>query len=63
MVLAGFERDVGRELHRCSEGNVAALLPPFVLFLVTVRAVSDTQVLTRVVLYLYPGGDGPVLFL
>ena len=63
MVVAGSERQVGCELHRCSEGNVAALLPPLVLFLVTVRPVADTQLLSRVVLYLYPGGDGSVLFL
>ena len=63
MVVAGFERDVGCELHGCSEGNVAALLPPFVLFLVTVRAVSDAQLFRGIVLYLYPGGDGSIFFL
>ena len=63
MVVAGFERDVGCELHGCSEGDVAALPPPLVLFLVAVRTVADTQLLGRVVLYLYHGGDGSVLFL
>ena len=63
MISTRFERDVGCELYRSSKGNVAALLPSLVLFLVTVRAVSDAQLLCGVVLYFYSSGDGSVLFL
>ena len=63
MIRASFESDVGCKLYRSAEGNVAALGPPLVLFLIAVRAVPDAQVLRGVVLNFYPGSDGSVQFL